>query len=135
MFEKDYLMRLFATLINALNRIINCIEADDIENAKIQLDDAYQLLGNNASYFYNTDISEIIHFFKNKDENYLEKVKFLSELMYYDSLIQSNVEIEKDILKKAIHLLEYHNNNTNIYSLELNNKLISMKEKLSLFPH
>lgn len=131
MFEKDYLIRLLTNLMNALNRIINSIDGDDIEKAKIQIDDAYQLLGNNASYFQNTQLNEIIKFLKNTDENHLEKVKFLSELMYYDSKVQEEIKSEKNILEKSIHLLEYYNENTNVYSLELNNKLINMKNKFA----
>jgi hypothetical protein len=44
MFEKDYLMRLIQTLMDAINRIVNSINKDDIEGAKIQLSDSFRLL-------------------------------------------------------------------------------------------
>lgn len=43
--------------------------------------------------------------------------------MYYDYLVLK----KKSILQKAIQLLEYYNDNTIEYSIELNNKLINMK--------
>ena len=34
MFEKDYLMKLIQTLLDAINKIINSIDKEDIEGAK-----------------------------------------------------------------------------------------------------
>lgn len=63
MFEKDYLMLLIQTLMDAINRIINNIDKGDIEEAKKQLTDSYKLLDNNESYFFEKNYEEIVAFF------------------------------------------------------------------------
>ena len=133
MIEKDYFMRLVATLFDAINQIINGIENDDIENVKIQIDHSYKLLGNESSFFIDEDFEEILKLFKTKDGDYLMRVQMLSELMYYDSLIQKNNELKNIILKKSIRLLEYYIKNTKEYSFEINNKLIAMKNEYNSF--
>ena len=133
MIEKDYFMRLIATLFDAINQIINGIENDDIENVKIQIDHSYMLLGNESSFFIDEDFEEILKLFKTKDGDYLKRVQMLSELMYYDSLIQKNNELKNIILKKSIRLLEYYIKNTKEYSFEINNKLIAMKNEYNSF--
>ncbi|MFA5299658.1 MAG: hypothetical protein WC389_15830 [Lutibacter sp.] len=133
MIEKDYFMRLVATLFDAINQIINGIENDDIENVKIQIDHSYMLLGNESSFFIDEDFEEILKLFKTKDGDYLKRVQMLSELMYYDSLIQKNNELKNIILNKSIRLLEYYIKNTKEYSSEINNKLIAMKNEYNSF--
>lgn len=44
-------MRLIQTLIDAINKITNITDKEDIEGAKIQLSDSYKLLGYEEKYF------------------------------------------------------------------------------------
>ena len=90
MLEKDYLMRLIQTLFDAINRIANSIDRDDIEGAKIQLNESYKLLGHEEDYFHNTDYKDLIEFFKLKEGNYLKRVELLAELIYLDATIETN---------------------------------------------
>ena len=130
MFEKDYLMRLIQTLMDAINRIINSIDKDDIEGAKIQLSDSYRLLGNQKEYFYNTDYEELIEFFKLKDGNYLKRVEFLAELIYLDATIETHKFEKFEKSKKMFqHYLEFSKE----YSFEINNKLILIANELEKF--
>ncbi|WP_179315687.1 hypothetical protein [Winogradskyella undariae] len=62
MIEKDYIMRLIQTFFDAINRIVNSIDNEDIEGAKIQLNNLYGLLGNKEDYFLNTKYEEVIEF-------------------------------------------------------------------------
>ena len=128
--ERDYLMRLITVFMNALNRIINCIDLDDIENAKTQINEAYALLDADSSYFLNNSLDNIIVFFKTKEGDYLKRIQMLSQLMYYDSLVQEADLMKQQKLKKTIALLEYQNLYTEEYSLELNAKLSQMKNTL-----
>jgi hypothetical protein len=129
MFEKDYLMRLVNTFFNALNRIINSIEKDDIENVRIQIIDAYKLLGNDSSFFLNTNLDKIFLFFKEKEGNYLKRVNMLAELMYQDSRVNKKKETKNLFLDKSILLFEYYIENTKEYSFGLNRKLHVMKNE------
>tara|TARA_B110000114_G_scaffold121389_1_gene127182 strand:- start:218 stop:649 length:432 start_codon:yes stop_codon:yes gene_type:complete len=128
--KRDYLMRLISIFMNALNRIINCIDLDDIENAKVQINEAYTLLDADSSYFLNNSLDNIIVFFKTKEGDYLKRIQMLSQLMYYDSLVQEADLMKQQKLKKTIALLEYQNLYTEEYSLELNAKLSQMKNTL-----
>ena len=123
-------MRLISIFMNALNRIINCIDLDDIENAKVQINEAYTLLDADSSYFLNNSLDNIIVFFKTKEGDYLKRIQMLSQLMYYDSLVQEADLMKQQKLKKTIALLEYQNLYTEEYSLELNAKLSQMKNTL-----
>lgn len=128
--ERDYLMRLITFFMNALSRIINCIDLDDIENAKTQINEAYAFLDADSNYFQDRDLETIILFFKNKEGDHFKKVQMLSQLMYYDSLVQEADLMKQQKLKKSIVLLEYQNHYTEEYSLELNNLLSQMKNTL-----
>ncbi|MDA9970599.1 hypothetical protein N9E56_02065 [Flavobacteriaceae bacterium] len=128
--KRDYLMRLISIFMNALNRIINCIDLDDIENAKIQINEAYALLDADSSYFLNNSLDNIIVFFKTKEGDYLKRIQMLSQLLYCDSLVQDENFMKQQKLKKAIALLEYQNLYSEEYSLELNNQLSQMKNML-----
>ena len=128
--ERDYLMRLITVFMNALSRIINCIDLDDIENAKTQINETYAFLDADSNYFQDSDLETIILFFKNKEGDYFKRVQMLSQLLYYDSLVQSSGIKKQQKLKKAIALLEYQNIYSEEYSLELNNQLSQMKNTL-----
>lgn len=128
--KRDYLLRQITVFMNALNRIINCIDLDDTKNAKIQIDEAYALLDANSNYFHDSGLETIITFFKDKEGDHFKRVEMLSQLMYYDSLVQESDFIKQQKLKKAIALLEYQNLYSEEYSIESYNQLRQMKNTL-----
>ena len=130
MLEKDYLMRLIQTLFDAINRIANSIDRDDIEGAKIQLNESYKLLGHEEDYFHNTDYKDLIEFFKLKEGNYLKRVQLLAELIYLDATIETNKTHKIEKFKKSNKLLQHYIDHSEEYSFEINNKLISIKNEL-----
>ncbi|MFT5146948.1 MAG: hypothetical protein ACI9H1_001674 [Polaribacter sp.] len=133
MFEKDYLMRLIQTLMDAINRIVNSINKDDIEGAKIQLSDSFRLLGNQKEYFYNTEYEELIEFFKLEEGNYLKRVEFLAELIYLDATIEDDKILKYEKFEKSKKLFEYYSEFSKEYSFEINNKLVFIKNELEGF--
>ena len=128
--ERDYLMRLITVFMNALKRILNCIDVDDTKNAKIQINEAYALLDADSNYFKDSGLETIITFFKDKEGDHFKRVEMLSQLMYYDSLVQKSDFTKQQKLKKAIALLEYKNLYSEEYSLEQNKQLSQMKNML-----
>tara|TARA_B100001059_G_C17567138_1_gene443083 strand:- start:2 stop:409 length:408 start_codon:yes stop_codon:yes gene_type:complete len=130
MFEKDYLMRLIQTLLDAINKIVNSIDKEDIEGAKIQLSDSYKLLGNEEEYFSETDYIELIEFFKLKDGNYLKRVEFLAEIIYLEATIEDDKILKYEKFEKSKKLFEYYSEFSKEYSFEINNKLIFIKNEL-----
>lgn len=133
MFEKDYLMRLIQTLLDAINKIVNSIDKGDIEGAKTQLSDSYRLLGNEEDYFSKTDYKELIEFFKSKEGNYLKRVEFLAELIYLEATIEEDKILKYEKFKKSKKLFEYYSEFSKEYSFEINNKLVFIKNELEGF--
>jgi hypothetical protein len=133
MFEKDYLMRLIQTLLDAINKIVNSIDKEDIEGAKVQLSDSYRLLGNQEEYFYNTGYEELIECFKLKEGNYLKRVEFLGELIYLDAIIEADKTNKLEKLEKSKKLFQHYVEYSKEYSFEINNKLILIKNELEKF--
>ena len=133
MFEKDYLMRLIQTLMDAINRIVNSINKDDIEGAKIQLSDSFRLLGNQKEYFYNTEYEELIEFFKLEEGNYLKRVEFLAELIYLDATIEEDKTSRFEKFEKSKNLFQHSIEYSKDYSFDINNKLILIKSALEKF--
>ena len=130
MFEKDYLMRLIQTLLDAINKIVNSIDKEDIEGAKIQLSDSYRLLGNEEKYFTETDYRELIEFFKLKDGNYLKRVEFLAEIIYLDASIEDNEILKFEKFEKSKNLFQHYIELSKEYSFGINNKLIFIRKEL-----
>ena len=133
MFEKDYLMQLIQTLLDAINKIVNSIDKEDIEGAKKQISDSYRLFGNEEDYFSKTDYKELIEFFKLKDGNYLKKVKFLAELIYLEATIEENKTLKFEKFEKSKKLFQYYSEFSKEYSFEINNKLVFIKNELEGF--
>jgi len=130
MIEKDYIMRLIQTFFDAINKIVNSIDKEDIEGAKIQLNNSYGLLGNEEDYFLNTDYEELIEFFKLKDGNYLKRVEFLAELIYLDATIETKKTYKIEKFEKSQKLFQHCIDYSNEYSFEINNKLILINNEL-----
>ena len=133
MFEKDYLMKLIQTLLDAINKIINSIDKEDIEGAKKQISDSYRLLGNEEDYFSKTDYKELIEFFKSKEGNYLKRVKFLAEFIYLEATIEDDKILKYEKFEKSKKLFEYYSEFSKEYSFEINNKLVFIKNELEGF--
>lgn len=133
MFQKDYLMRLIETLLDAINKIVNSIDKEDIEGAKMQLRDSFRLLGEEQEYFHNTNCDELIKFFKSKEGNYLKRVQLLAELFYLDGKIEENNILKLESIKKAKTLLQYYIKFSKEYSFEINNKLMLINKELNNF--
>ena len=133
MFEKDYLMRLIQTLMDAINKIVNSIDKEDIEGAKKQISDSYRLLGDEDEYFSKTDYKQLIDFFKSKEGNYLKRVEFLAELIYLEATIEENKILKYEKFEKSKKLFEYYSEFSKKYSFEINNKLVFIKNELEGF--
>ena len=126
-------MKLIQTLLDAINKIINSIDKEDIEGAKKQISDSYRLLGNEEDYFSKTDYKELIEFFKSKEGSYLKRVKFLAEFIYLEATIEENKILKYEKFEKSKKLFEYYSEFSKEYSFEINNKLVFIKNELEGF--
>ena len=50
--EKDYILRLIQTLLDAIKRIIHGIDKGDVEQAEVEINKAYEQLGKSGQRFF-----------------------------------------------------------------------------------
>lgn len=130
MFEKDYFMRLIQTLLEGIQRIINNIDKEDINEAKQQLNDCYGLLGKDASFFMESSISDIILFFKTKEGDSLKMLEILAEMFFLEAQTETSLTLKKKHLNKSKSLFDYNREHSKEYSFEINNRLEQIKNEL-----
>ncbi|WP_335966160.1 hypothetical protein [Galbibacter sp. PAP.153] len=116
MLRKDYLLRFLNDLFEALQKIKKKV-GTNIEDPSTDIANAYNMLGKDVNFFLDNEIDVLIDFFNAKNNEHLESIKYLAELLYYDSLIQSNKGPKEKMLLKARELINYFNNNSTTYDL------------------
>ncbi len=131
MYEKDYFMRLIQALVDAIKKIIHTIDKEDFKNAKQQIDQSYDLLGNTVSFFKTAHLDEIVSFFKTKDGDFLKRIDLLAELLFLEARIEAQLDARSQLLNKSKHLLEYSVCLSKEYSFERNNTLLKIKNELN----
>lgn len=127
MLEKDYFMKLIQLLIEALQKIKNNIDNNEIEKAENQIRKSYDFLGRDNKYFKKAETNEIINFFKTQNGEHLKRVMLLADLFFLESKIQTNIKLKNNFLKKSQSLFNYYSSNSKEYSFELQAKLSQIK--------
>ena len=130
MLENDYFMRLLQLLFESIQKIINNIDKDDIDLAKQQLNESYQLLGNDLAFFEDTAPTTIINYFKSQDVYYLKKVEILARLFFLSAQIHTTSTDRIQLLKKSRLLFEYHTMHSTTYSFEVQQEMSKVKQAL-----
>ena len=125
--EKDYILRLIQTLLDAIKRIIHGIDKGDVEQAEVEINKAYEQLGKSATFFHKTSFEELINYLKSKDEHHLEKVDLLAQLMFLNSKIEVSQKRKYAVLEKAKKLWEYHGEHSKEYSFEREQNIAHIK--------
>jgi hypothetical protein len=81
----------------------------------------------------NTGYEELIEFFKLEEGSYLKRVEFLAKLIYLDATIEEDKTSKFKKFEKSKNLFQYYIEYSKKYSLDINNKLISIKSELEKF--
>lgn len=131
MFQKDYLMRIIQTLLEGIDRIVNCIENGDIENAKIQITNNYDLLGGSSTFFKEVEIEQAIDLINKQENSTFKNVLVLAQTMYLDARTQKSIALKNTLLKKSISYFEYYLEHTKEYSFKLIQQLNEIKSHLT----
>lgn len=132
MLEKDYILRLIQTFLDAVNEIVNKIDKKDIDGAKIQINETYNFLGQNAIFFQEGEIDDVVDFFKSKDDDYLARIKLLARLMYLDAKTKHEFEVQIKLMNKAKLLFEYYNSFSDEFCVEINEELTEINQFLKI---
>lgn len=130
MLENDYFMRLLQLLFESIQKIINNIDKDAIDLAKQQLNESYQLLGNDLAFFENIETTSIINYFKSQDAYYLKKIEILARLYFLSAQINTSLTYKKQLFKKSRLLLEYHTIHSTTYSIEVQQEILKVEQAL-----
>lgn len=119
MLKKDYFLKLISTFFEALSRAVKNIREGNTEQARVQINDTYGLLGADRNFFIDQDLETIIAKFKESDDDHLKRIQLLAQLMYYDLLSTDIPELKQIIFEKCETLFTYYLQNTDEYSLEV----------------
>ncbi len=132
MLERDYIMRILQQFYNALHKLVNNIDEEKIEYIHVQLKGLYpEYLKRDDSFFYENDISTILHFLgEGKSNDSIAKITLLSELIYNDAILNSSPTLKKNLLSKALELLLFINDNGKTFSAERDSRIVQIREIL-----
>ncbi len=130
MIQKDYLMRLIQMVFDAINQIINKIDKGDIDDARALIKDTYTLLGEKNIFFHTQEVEDIVNFFKEKEENYIDKIQMLAKLLFEESRIENDQIKKKELLQKTKSLLEHYNNSSKEFSFDVHQKITKVNQLL-----
>lgn len=133
MFKKDFFLRQIALLLEALNKIINNISNNEIEEARMKIEEAYQLLGNNPIYFRTSTTKVLIQEFNKDDNTSLEQIKMLCQLLFYDAKTTNDKHLKEKLLTKSKKLLDYYMNKSSEFSVSLFSLTEEIRTELSDF--
>ena len=125
-------MRILQQFYNALHKPVNNIDEEKIEYIHVQLKGLYpEYLKRDDSFFYENDISTILHFLgEGKSNDSIAKITLLSELIYNDAILNSSPTLKKNLLSKALELLLFINDNGKTFSAERDSRIVQIREIL-----
>lgn len=125
-------MRILQQFYNALHKLVNNIDEEKIEYIHVQLKGLYpEYLKRDDSFFYENDISTILHFLgEGKSNDSIAKITLLSELIYNDAILNSSPTLKKNLLSKALELLLFINDNGKTFSAERDSRIVQIREIL-----
>ncbi|MCB0473584.1 MAG: hypothetical protein KDC56_11050 [Flavobacteriaceae bacterium] len=119
MLKKDYFLKLITTFLEAPSRAVKNIRDGNTKQARVQIKDAYGLLGADRSYFIDNDLHTIIAKFKESEDDHLKRIQLLGQLMYHDFLTTDEPELKRKVFEKCESLFTYYLQHTDEYSMEV----------------
>ena len=130
MHQRDYLMRLIKSLNDAIIRIVGHLENDEEEKAKEVIAAAYENLGYDED-FIKSGFFDVAQNFSSSTLKF-EKLDFLSQLFYLESKIITEKSLKIEKLQNSRFLAKLCIKNSNIFSLERENRLASIVHILKM---
>lgn len=134
MIRRDYIMKLVQQLLESLFLLLNNKGLDDTTK-KEQLEKFYKdYLGEDRDYYYSNDRDVLISFLETKyRDELLYRIEMLSEIMYQDGIWEQEIGKREVLLRKALSLLLYLDENGNTYSIVRQGKLDTIREVLKSY--
>ena len=140
MVERDYLMRMLQEFFDAIAKVVRR-DIPGIEPDLSQIQKRFNEIYNQffrcpAEHYYGIDKEEILNELEKEgysDSDMYAKIHMLSELLYQDALIKSNIQEKCALLGKSLFLLEYLDRNSRTYSWDRVLKIGDIKKALTEF--
>ena len=139
MIERDFIMRILQQFFEAIAKLIHHTPGVEPDLLKIQegFNDIYdKFFRCPAEHFYQTSKEDILNEIENEgrsEGDTYAKIQMLSELLYQDALIKSNIPEKCELLEKSLYLLEYLDSSGNTFSWERAWKITDIRKTLSEF--
>lgn len=132
MIQRDYIIRLIQQLIDSLFMLFDKMDLNE-EELSNQLENMYiDYLDQSKIFYRESSMDDVISFLQNRygDDEYLYRIEMLTEIMYQDGMHDNNKSEKQETLLKALELLVYLDNYSNVYSLVREGKMEAIKKEL-----
>jgi len=133
MMERDYILRVIQEFFKLINGLLGKLNEDNADEIHKQLQEVYSAyFDRSCQFFYRLSCDEMITLIDNDDQfRHVEKVEMLSELLYRDGLFTSNDVLRKDLLCKALALIERIEKQSKSFSVERNERKVGILAMLN----
>ncbi|WP_101689362.1 hypothetical protein [Dysgonomonas massiliensis] len=132
MIQRDYIIRLIQQLIDSLFMLFDKKDLSE-EELSNQLENMYiDYLDESKIFYRESSMDDVISFLQNRygDDEYLYRIEMLTEIMYQDGMHDNDKSEKQETLLKALELLVYLDNYSNVYSLVREGKMEAIKKEL-----
>ena len=134
MYQKDYLLRMIATLMKFLGEVLGLIKKGDLKKASDQLEDGYNIfLREDSSFFRNIPEEKLIQDLL-QEHNYTNgHLEILAELFNAEAELDMAKGEKSDSLefsRKALILFEFVDNEQKTYSAERLDKMEALRNRI-----
>lgn len=135
MLQRDYIMKLIQQMIDSLFLLLNKKDIDE-DQRKDQLNDFYKsYMRGTQDFFVNSTLDDIIQFLTEEygTEELIYRVEMLTEIMYQDSMLEQDENLQKDKMRQTLAILNYLEDNSNTYSIVREGKIDELTDKLKQY--
>lgn len=132
MIQRDYIIRLIQQLIDSLFMLFDKKDLSE-EELSNQLENMYiDYLDQSKIFYRESSMDDVISFLQNRygDDEYLYRIEMLTEIIYQDGMHDNDKSEKQETLLKALDLLVYLDNYSNVYSLVREGKMEAIKKEL-----
>lgn len=132
MIQRDYIIRLIQQLIDSLFMLFDKKNLSE-EELSNQLENMYvDYLDESKIFYRESSMDDVISFLQKRygDDEYLYRIEMLTEIMYQDGMHDNDKSEKQETLLKALELLVYLDNYSNMYSLVREGKMEAIKKEL-----
>lgn len=129
MLKRDYIIKLIQQLMDSIFLLLNKQDVDE-DYKKNQLERFYaDYVGQSAEFYLSAPIDKISNFLEEKygKEEAPFRIEMLSEIMFQDGMLETDLDKKELKLLKDLSLLEYIEDTSNTYSLVRIGKIDEIK--------